>query len=345
MEVYALKKGVVILIVVLIVLAVVACVILYNAYGGTKNALDNPAQAFTSGGEDNQGLSTNDVQYNVNADLNKITINGQNYEAKENVTNILLLGVDKDSTRQDIGRSDMIMLCTINFDTNQITCTSVPRDTRAKVYHINDDGSIKSDVVEKINHAYAYGGGASKYSAENSMRCVSELLACDGLINVPIDYYISIDLDGLSKLASALGGVEVTLDQNVPEVGSKGQTVNLKGDTVRLFLQNRHDMDDGETTRQLHEQMFIKAMAREIKEQGAVASAPELYDTFTKFMRTNLSLDQVLSFAAVLDKTNIDDMKFNLIEGAGEMIDGIWYFRAQQDSMINLMLDALYDKV
>ncbi len=333
-----MKKGIVLLVVVLLTLSMVAC-------SSLKDAIENPEQAFlTSGEEDNEGVATDNVNYNENANLGTVSFNGQNYAPKENVVNILLLGVDKDSTRQDVGRSDMIMLCTINFDTNQITCTSVPRDTRANVYHINDDGSIKSEVVEKINHAYAYGGGATKYSAENSMRCVSELLACDNRINVPIDYYISIDLDGLSKLASALGGVEVTLDQDVPEVGDKGDTVNLKGDDVRLFLQNRHDMDNGETTRQLHEQMFIKSMAREIKEMGAVASAPELYDTFLKFMRTNLTLEQVLSFAAVLDNTSIDDMKFNLIEGAGEMIDGVWYFRAQQDSMLSLMLDAMYNQ-
>lgn len=334
-----MKKGIVIFVAVLLALFLVAC-------SSLKEVLENPEQAFLTSGETEGGeIATGHVSYNENEQLKQISFDGKTYEQKENVVNILLLGVDKDSTRQDIGRSDMIMLCTINFNTNQITLTSVPRDTRAEIYHIDSDGNIKSTVVEKINHAYAYGGGATQYSAENAMRCVSELLACDNRINVPINYYISIDLDGLSKLASALGGVEVTLDQNVPEVGKKGETINLTGDKVRLYLQNRYDMSDGETTRQLHEQTFIKSMAREIKEMGAVKSAPELYDTFLKFMRTNLSLDQVISFASVLDNTSIDDMQFNLIDGAGEIIDGVWYFRAHQDSMLKHMLNALYDQV
>lgn len=303
---------------------------------------------------DNELSSGESIGQSVDEDANAeekntVMLDGKEYRQKENITNILLMGIDSDAERVKNSqgwRSDMLMLVTIDSDTDHITCTSIPRDTRANVYKLDDNGTIVGEVTEKINHAYAYGGGPTKYSAENAMRCTEELLECSDLIDVPINYYISIDLDGIQKLANEMGGVEVTLDQNVPDVGKKGETVLLKGETTRKFLENRHDMSDGELTRQRHEQMFIKSLARSIKEMGAVQAAPELYDTFIKFMRTNLTLDEAVDLAKVLDKTNIDDMTFNVWEqGAPEIISGVWYYRASQDEIIHQMLDAVYDEV
>ncbi len=289
-----------------------------------------------------------DITEDTNAGLGEVEFDGVKYVPKQNVKNILLLGIDSDAERakKSMGwRSDMIMLLSIDMDTNQITCTSIPRDTRAKVYHLDSNGKIASEVVEKLNHAYAYGGGPTNYSAENSMRCVEEFLECGELINIPISSYISIDFDGLPKLASELGGVPVVLDQSVPDVGKKGEEVVLEGNKVRKFLENRHDMDDGEWSRQAHEQAFVKSMANIIKEMGAVEAAPELYDSFMKFMRTNLTLDEVLEMAKALDGASIDEMKFNLMEeGAPEVIDGVWYYRASQNEVIHQMLDVMYDK-
>lgn len=305
--------------------------------------------------EVSQELSTGEnIGQLVNEDTNAgekkvVTINGQEYRQKENITNILLMGIDSDKERVKNAqgwRSDMLMLVTIDRDNNQITCTSIPRDTRANVYKLDSNGKITSEVTEKINHAYSYGGGPSKFSAENAMRCTEELLECSKLLDVPIQYYISIDLDGIEILSDEVGGVEVTLDQNVPDVGKKGETVTLEGATTRKFLENRHDMSDGELTRQKHEQMFIKSLARKIKDMGAVQAAPGLYDMFIKFMRTNLTVDETVDLAKVLDKTKIDDIKFNVWEqGAPEIIGGVWYYRASQEEILNQMLDAIYQKV
>ncbi len=346
-----MKKGIIILVVILVVLALVAVYIVAQAGKGDEST-DGAEQSIMSGAESNEELTeeTVDVNVNPNADKKVVTLDGKTYAQKENMVNILLLGIDSDAERvknKQGWRSDMIMLCSIDKDTNEVTFTSIPRDTRADVYHVGADGKITGTVTEKLNHAYSYGGGPTKYSAENAMRCTSEFLACGGLINVPIDYYISIDLDGLPKLAAEMGGVEVTLDQSVPDVGGKGDTVSLEGDTVRKFLENRHDMSEGEMTRQLHEQMFIKSLAGEIKDMGAKEAAPELYNTFMKFMRTNMKVDEVLDLAGTLDSVSADNMKFNLMEkGAGEMIGtpAVWSYRASQDEVVRMMLDALYNE-
>lgn len=336
------------------------CMTSCSLVGGSSNQEDQEPVTLssteeTAAPEVTQELSTGEnigqsVDDDTNADDKKtVNINGQEYKQKENITNILLMGIDSDKERVKNAqgwRSDMLMLVTIDRDNDQITCTSIPRDTRANVYKLDNNGKITSEVTEKINHAYSYGGGPSKYSAENAMRCTEELLECSGLLDVPIQYYISIDLDGIEILSDEVGGVEVTLDQSVPDVGKKGETVTLEGETTRKFLENRHDMSDGELTRQKHEQMFIKSLARKIKDMGAVQAAPQLYDMFIKFMRTNLTVDESADLAQVLDKTKIDDIKFNVWDqGAPEIISGVWYYRASQEEILNQMLDAIYQKV
>lgn len=271
-----------------------------------------------------------------------VTVGGTRYVPRSNIVNILLIGVDNDSTRSGVGRSDMLILCTLDMDTGGISFLTIPRDTHAYVYHISEDGQIMDRVYEKINHAYAYGLGADRYSPQNTMACVSRLLSSDGELEVPIHYYISMDLDGLAELADVFGGVSVTLDQDVPNVGSAGETVNLQGPVVRYYLENRHDMSDGEVSRQIHQQTFLRALMQAVKDRGAVQSAPDLFSVFSRFIKTNLSLRQFLACAKLLDGLSVDEVTFDRISGEGVTVDGVWYLEPDVQQMRELVLRSQY---
>ncbi len=344
-----LKTAIVVIVVVAMAMAATGC----NMLASAKEVAEDPGSVLvTSDGEAPQPAENatpeeqQHISYDETAGKTTVEFDGQKYQPKEGMTNVLLMGVDADTTRQDVGRSDMLMLCSIDTKNNKISFISVPRDTRTLVYHLDASGNKTKEETTKINHAYAYGGGAKKYSPQNAMKATEMFLEVDGRLNIPIDKYISIDLAGLPKISSVLGGVPVTLDQDVPEVGKKGQTVELEGNDVRLFLQNRKDMSDGETTRQLHEQMFIKAMAKKIKDMGAAEAAPKLFDSFTKFMNTNLTAEEALALATILDKASLDSMDFQLLEnGHGEMLGNpaVWFYIASQDEVLKKMLATYYD--
>ncbi|MFT8844733.1 MAG: LCP family protein, partial [Schleiferilactobacillus harbinensis] len=112
---------------------------------------------------------------------------------------ILLLGVDtgaegridQGSTNQGDANSDTIIIATVNPDQNKVTMTSIPRDTVAEIV-----GRPQQDI-EKINAAYNYGG------EKMAINSVSKL------VNVPIDYYLTINMGGLEKIVDAVGGVDV----------------------------------------------------------------------------------------------------------------------------------------
>ena len=174
----------------------------------------------------------------------QVGVDGKIYTPKADTLSVLLLGVDSDGSeaKQAQGeRSDMMLLLTADMAANTISLTSLPRDTRTNVHEVDlETGEIKEKLwMTKLNHAYNRGGGQEKFGAKNAMRATQDLLSCEGRLSIPIDYYVSIDLGHLTELTDALGGVEVTLDQDFSGLGSKGDTLTLNGDQARLYLQNR----------------------------------------------------------------------------------------------------------
>ena len=100
--------------------------------------------------------------------------------------------MDSDAERKQQGggqRSDTIMILSINPKEKKTELVSIPRDTQAKI--------VGRGTTEKIAHAYAYGG---PNMAVNSL---------EKLMNVPIDHYATIDMDGLHDMIDVLGGVDV----------------------------------------------------------------------------------------------------------------------------------------
>ena len=295
----------------LIVLIGLAGTVAFAAYGQYSAIMKDPMSAFVGNkaqasqpaGQPTETWTpgvTSAAQATGDATAGCITYGGTLYKPNGNVINILLLGIDWDETRTDMGwRSDMNMLCTVDFTQNTIALTSIPRDTRTKVYTLNKTtGEVKSSGLDKINAAYSYGGGPEKFGAQNAMRCIGEFLSVKGKYSVPIDYYISIDLEGIPKLASALGGVTVTLDVDFPGLGKNGDTVELDESNSRKYLENRKQVG-GELVRISHEQQYLMAVAHKIKEKGAVEAAPSLYASLMQFMHTNLTLEQIIALSRV----------------------------------------------
>ena len=190
------------------------------------------------------------------------------------------------------------------------------------------------------------------YGAENAMRATEDLIECDEQLSIPIQYYISIDLEHLSDLADVLDGVEVTLDQDYPDIGNEGDVVNLRGNDVRLYLQNRKQMDDGEMDRQRHEQNFLMAIAKKIKDMGAVDAASRLFTQLQDGVHMNLNLDQVVAMAGVLDKVSLDDIQHSVLEEGNYENDydeymgqELNFYKADEQELLDKMLELYYTPV
>ena len=111
-----------------------------------------------------------------------------------NKINIMIMGVDR--RNDDVGRSDTLMVATVDPDQKKASLLSLPRDTRVK---------IEGNGVDKINAAYAFGGEALLYQtlAQN--------------FNIKIDKFCVVDLAAFEKVINRIGGIEMTLEQREAE--------------------------------------------------------------------------------------------------------------------------------
>jgi cell envelope-related function transcriptional attenuator common domain len=105
---------------------------------------------------------------------------------------LLILGTDTgDLGRSDKGRTDTIIIATVNPEKKHVTLTSIPRDTEVRIA-----GSDNS--YDKINSAYTIGG------VSTAIKTVQNTL------DVPIDFYLLVNMGSLRKIVDTLGGVTVT---------------------------------------------------------------------------------------------------------------------------------------
>lgn len=301
-------------------------------------------------------VANNDVTQPEQAIPGLVEYNGKRYVKNESIVNLLFLGIDTNTERKkkmEGYRSDMVMVCAVDTEAKKATLISIPRDTYTTVYKVDKKtGEVKEVFQDKINSAYSYGGGAERYSFQNAMACVQLFLQreCElqqplnFTLDIPVYHYAGIDMDGITQVASAVGGVQITLEQSIPGVGKKGQTVKLKYQNAEDYIRNRHDVSNGDLDRARRQQKFMLALAKKIKSMGAVDIILSLYDELQRYVHTKLTTDQMLDLAKVLMKTDIDTIEFHTITGPGDTHLGPYFMFHDEQATLELLLDIYYEQ-
>lgn len=94
---------------------------------------------------------------------------------------------------------------------------------------------------------------------------------------VDLQYYASLNMDAIIPLTEAVGGVPVTLEQDMKGIGKAGETVVLHGETAYQFVRRRKGITGGsDVARTARQRDYLKGLAMRVKEMGAVAAVPSL---------------------------------------------------------------------
>ncbi|PLS36743.1 transcriptional regulator [Carnobacterium maltaromaticum] len=225
----------------------------------------------------------------------------------EDPFSVLLLGVDTgDLGRTEQGRSDSIMVVTVNPNTNESKIVSIPRDTYTEI--------IGQDTTDKINHAYAFGGTAM---AVNTVQ---------NLLNIPIDYYIEVNMQGVKDLVDAVGGIDVNSPLEFKQNGfefTKGP-VHLDGEKALAFSRNRYDDPTGDYGRQGRQRQVIEAVVKKAATFSTLTNYKDILNALQNNMKTNLTFDNMYDIQAKYKAAagNIEQVQ---MQGTGEMINDISY--------------------
>lgn len=218
---------------------------------------------------------------------------------------ILLLGVDQRAG--DRGRSDSLILMTVNPKDQSMKMVSIPRDTRTEI--------VGKGTTDKINHAYAFGG------VDMAVNTVEKFL------DVPVDYYVQVNMESFKDIVDAVGGVTVNNDLNFDYDGYSFKKGNLTLDGKEALAYSRMRKQDprGDFGRQMRQRQIIEGVIEEGASVQSLANYGTILDTIGTNVRTNLTFDDMKQI-----QSNYKDARHNVeqlqVDGKGEKINGIYYY-------------------
>ena len=224
--------------------------------------------------------------------------------AKQDPFSVLLLGVDE--RQGDRGRSDTMIVLTVNPNQNSIKMLSIPRDTRTEI--------IGHGTTDKINHAYAFGG------EEMSMDTVENLL------DIPIDYYIRVNMEGFKDIVDAVGGIQVNNNLAFSNGGhsfTKG-LINLNGDQALSFVRMRYEDPNGDFGRQERQRQVIQGVIARGASFGSLTKFDDIFAALGKNVRTNLTFDEMYDIQKNY-KSAIGTINQLQMTGQGKKMNGVYY--------------------
>ncbi|MCD5003351.1 LCP family protein [Enterococcus saccharolyticus] len=220
---------------------------------------------------------------------------------------ILLLGIDTGALgRTETGRSDSMMLVTVNPKKKQSTIVSLDRDILTDML----DGS----TFDKLNHAYAYGG------VELSMDAVEKLL------DVPVDHYVTINMQGMRDLIDAVGGIEVDnkIDFTLEKVHVPKGKITLNGKTGLAYARMRYDDPEGDIGRQRRQREVVEKIVKKVLSMDGVSNYQKILKAVEKNSKTDLTWDDMLDIGKNYYPA-FDNIQQEQLEGIGEQVNGIYY--------------------
>lgn len=237
---------------------------------------------------------------------------------------VVLYGIDDDAQRhqENLGqRSDSIVLMSINPKDNKTVMVSVPRDTKTEI--------VGHNSTEKLNHAYAYGGPKM---AVHSL---------EKLMDVPVDHYIAINMDGVKTVIDNLGGVNITSDTTFTTTGTEGKynfeqgkSYKMDGKQALAYMRARKEEGaGGDGGRQLRQQQVITSVAKEAFSMNSVTKLNDIFKAAQDNLKTDLSFMELNKFKSDYDNAQ-DNVERLTIDGQNTQgDDGLYYFYPNKDSL------------
>lgn len=320
------QKVIIIVLAVIILLMVTAVALVWNKLGGINRIqLGNEAQTSENFEQDNP-----DAQDTINQD--DINFASGKVNADSNVINILLVGGD--ARGEERGRSDSMIVVSLNRNTKQISLVSLMRDCYVK---------IPGKSNNKLNAAFAFGG------YELLDQTISENFG------IEIDYNVGVNFEGFQEVVDQLGGIDITLTQGEADYmalwGFPDMTegVNhMNGEQALCYARTRYvgtgkeANDFGRTYRQ-------RVVMTTVYQEMMKKSLPEIWsilDSIMDCIETDMTNAQIISLGTEFYNMGIDNLQNYRLpqdnEYTSETINGMSVLVLDWDAAQQHLVDWLY---
>lgn len=284
--------------------------------------------------------------------INKVDLNEENLGIDKNIdeklskydgiTNIALFGID--ATDGNTGRSDAIMIATVDKVHNKLKLTSIMRDSYV---------DIQGHGKDKINHAYAFGGH------ELALKTLNENF------DLNLKDFATVNFSSLPKIIDSIGGIDLDIRNdelqyinnyindlnalnktNVSNITSAG-TQHVNGTQALAYCRIRYTAGgDGERTER---QRIVLSKLFEKFTQVSPTKYPTILNELMPMVTTSLSSSDILGLAktvASMGGSGLEQERFPKDNySKGEMIKGVYYLTFNKDATIKQIHDYIFEDI
>jgi polyisoprenyl-teichoic acid--peptidoglycan teichoic acid transferase len=255
--------------------------------------------------------------------VNTMQKNSDSIDKKQSITkvkdqeklNVLLLGVDQ--REDDAGRSDALMVLSLDPSNDSMKLISIPRDSRTEI--------VGHGTTDKINHAYAFGG------VDMAIDTVENFLDTD------IDYFAEMNMEGLSDFVDAVGGITVNnqldwIDEGYYEKGyhyAQGE-IQLDGPKAMGYVRMRHLDPDGDFGRNARQRQVIQAVIDKGASINSVSKIDDILGALGNNVETNMDFSTMTDLFKNYRNVRQNSENYQM-QGTGTTIDKVYYYEVSQE--------------
>lgn len=236
--------------------------------------------------------------------------------SKKEPISALILGVDERDG--DGGRSDTMIVLTVNPSLKTTKMLSIPRDTYTEM--------IGKGFKDKINHAYSFGG------MEMSVKSVENLL------DIPIDYIVKVNMESFVDIIDIVGGITVenTLDFQYDGENFPAGQVEMDGEKALKYVRMRYEDPSGDFGRQNRQKQVIQGVLQESMSLNTVWNYKTIFEAVEKNIELNIVFEDLLQIRKNYGDSFKQIEQLYMNSGTSMMKNQIYYYLPDESELLDI---------
>lgn len=277
--------------------------------------------------------------------MQTVEYEGKHYRYNEDLYVILCMGIDTENDMREEGsvtgqggQSDANFLVVIDEKQKRISIIAIPRDTMTEIDIYDVVGGYVDSIEEHLALQYAYGNGGSE-SCEMMERAVSGLM-----YGMPVNGYVSFNLNAIELLNGMAGGVNVTLEDDFAGY-QEGETIWLDNELAYQFIRERDCDEEYSADARLSRQKqylisFVEKVLVSTKQD--IRQPFRMYCAVSDYLITDLTMDEMIPLAVLGAKCEFSEACFYRVPG--EKQPGEYYeeYQVDRQALYELIIQVFY---
>ena len=275
-----------------------------------------------------------------------IVRDGVDYFPRQDITVVMVLGIDQSGPVEDSGTynnhgaADVVMLMIFDEKEETYHILQLNRDTMVEMPVLGIGGKEAGSYFGQLALSHTYGSGLED-SCENTRKTVSDLL-----YGINIDYYVSMNMDAISILNDAVGGVTVNVTEDFSKVDpsiQKGE-MTLMGKQAVNYVRTRKDVGDQLNLNRMARQRdymdgFWKAFRQKHEEESEFII--KAYQDVGPYMVTDCSVNAISGMADRYSDYTMGEIFTP--SGQNVMGDKYYEFHLDEEKLDELIIQLFYE--